>query len=447
MNIQGIPPTIMGYLTGKGAIPPQQLDQIKQRVDPQGTMDGTTRTMAAIASAKDPAEASAILQASRAHYNTLKAGAAAALSGTTQSPPNLNVSVQNANQAYDNVPDGNHIMFAPGQDGASVDVSVTPLGKQAQQFHLTVPQYNQFLHGVGGQYDNLMEQDVGQVLERLQQSAGKPVQQVQGQQPQGQQPQGGGMPPPSGAGGPGVPGYQAPAPQPGPIVQRGANTYRQMSNGTLQPQTFESAGGGQPQFRGPNPLPPDALAGYDQQDVNAANQMFTRGDAATQVRDKIGWLEGQKQQRQKNEIEMTRAKTPQGVATIKEQGYQNRTQSRENTEALKVQAQRDIAALNNSTKSALGRQQGVVGLMRSYVAAGSLDLSQPESQQLVTQLAAVGGMPPQKLIQAATQGAQQPAQGGGGNNPPVQGARQDPKTGIWYTRGPNGQAVQVAPQQ
>jgi len=199
------------------------------------------------------------------------------------------------------------------------------------------------------------------------------------------------------------------------------------------PQTFESAGGGQPQFRGPNPLPPDPYQGYDLNDVTRAKAMFTRGNSQSDIdAQRIGWLENQRQQNRKLDIEMTRAKNPLGIAQLKGQNYNERTQAQLQMSSDKLRTQAEIAAGKNLTTQQVAARTSAINLIRSQIAAGTFDVSDPKQQRAITQAAAIAGMPPQQLVQMAAQPpGQQPAQGGAGNLPPTRTVN-----GVTYTLNP-----------
>lgn len=405
MSGTGFPPSIMGYLTGQGGVPQQQLDQAKQKVDPNNQMNGTEKTMAAIASAPNQKAAASIMQAARAQYITMKAGAAAALTGTDKGGPNLNVSVTNANQAYNNVPDGNHIMFSPGQDGASVDVNVSPITGQPKQFHLTIPQYNQFLHGQGGQFDNLMEQDVSQVISRIAQSGGRPVQQhrpgVGGTPPQGGAPQAPQTPQPPQGGAPQAP--QPAAPGTGQTVRApSGNVYQRGANGTLQAQTMAEPG--QPQFAGPSNTV-DAFAEFPQGQVAAAQRMFPKSP-----QQQLSWLYGQKQQAA---------------------GLANKLEVAKNTRLYGSQATAEGRQVAAATAAASRQAVANIAANAKVIAAQTNDPARKAQLQFLSSMAANGvdteavkaqaikmGFDWGALTQAPRAGGAQPVQTGGRNSPP-----------------------------
>ena len=455
--------SIMSYIMGQGAVPPQQFAAAKQQADPHNQMNDTQKTMAAIASAPDQDQAAALMQAARADYNASKAHAAAAI--TTG---NLNVSVTDANRAYNNVPDGNHIMFSPGKDGASVDVNVSPIKGQPQQYHLTVPQYNQFLHGVGGQFDNLMEQDVSQVLNRLQQSAGKPVQQ-QAPRPSPASPQA--------AAGPTAPAYDQRANNPnadfgqgnnlvemntptvrnaertftnapGPAtpgqanayskwhqaqMQRnqalGTNRYAPGPNGALMAQTMAPAG--QPQYAGPSKFV-DPFAEFPQGQVAAAQQMFPTNRAQ-----QLSWLYGQKQQAAElqNKIEVAKNQRLYGTqATANERAQVGAARNAATIQAAQIKGQYDLLA-KQAGNSPLAAQAKIL----SSMLANNIDLDTVNKQ------AAAMGLD-WKAINARAMQAPVNAQPTQGNQPAQQPSRVI--NGVTYTKAADGKWYkQTAAQQ
>jgi hypothetical protein len=63
-------------------------------------------------------------------------------------------------------------MPTPGVTAAVKDLTTG----QVQKVGLTVPQFHEYLRGVPGQFDNLMDNHAGQVIQKLAQSPGRPVQ-------------------------------------------------------------------------------------------------------------------------------------------------------------------------------------------------------------------------------------------------------------------------------
>jgi hypothetical protein len=215
---QQAPTTYAPYLLGQDAVPQQALEQAKTQVDPQGQMDPTQRTMEAIAAQESPEDAFGYLQAARKQSDAYKHWGAAALNGTDGKPPNLPEAINAANKANENVPDGVSVRFSPQMNnrapifdkvgitpptkGQDTTTGMPPTGNggvtaavkdlttgQAQKVDLTVPQFHEFLRGQSGQFDNLMDNHAGNVIQKVAQGQGRPLQQRQQQrQPNNVQP-------------------------------------------------------------------------------------------------------------------------------------------------------------------------------------------------------------------------------------------------------------------
>lgn len=105
------------YLTGAGALAPEQVAALDQQVDPQGQMEGSERKMKALSSAGSPQAQFGYLQAMRQKFNAFGAGARAAAKGGNGRPANPAEAAAAANQAFENLPTGQHIAFAPAKGG------------------------------------------------------------------------------------------------------------------------------------------------------------------------------------------------------------------------------------------------------------------------------------------------------------------------------------------
>ncbi len=103
------------YLTGNGALPPDQAAAIEQHVDPQQQMSEAERTMAAIASAPNPQKAFGLLQ-----HNRIKANAYSGAARAAMSKGDLAQAAMNATKAMGRTPTGYDMRFAPAKGGLAV---------------------------------------------------------------------------------------------------------------------------------------------------------------------------------------------------------------------------------------------------------------------------------------------------------------------------------------
>jgi hypothetical protein len=125
-NAQGA----IAYLSGQGGVGPEIAAALERQVDPQGQMEPSQRKMLAIAQAGDPDKAFQLMQHYRQKFNAYGAFAKAALQGSGGRPPNPAAAADALNKAYEHVPDGKQLRFAPAQGGMSVSIGG---GQQQEQ--------------------------------------------------------------------------------------------------------------------------------------------------------------------------------------------------------------------------------------------------------------------------------------------------------------------------
>lgn len=202
------PKRILAYLQGADAEHPEQVQATEQKVDPRGQMSEEDRKLAAVEAAQKqggPEAAFRVVQHYRQKYDAYRGFASAALASG-----DIEGAVKAANQSYPNMLDGNTVQFAPNAGGVTATVMTD--GKPGQPVSLTVPQFNEWLAGNAGQYDNVMDVGAPKVLQSLTQTQGKTLQAPQ----QSTMPQLGNAPP-----------IGSPAPQ--PAQQQDPNDTRPMA--------------------------------------------------------------------------------------------------------------------------------------------------------------------------------------------------------------------------
>lgn len=106
------PRKTIAYLAGDGAVSPEIAQALEQHVDPDGSMDPSERTMATLNAAPDDESKFGMLQHYRTKYNGYSAGARAAMD-----QGNLGLAAKHATDAFDAVPTGQKISFAPAGGG------------------------------------------------------------------------------------------------------------------------------------------------------------------------------------------------------------------------------------------------------------------------------------------------------------------------------------------
>jgi hypothetical protein len=171
---------IAKYLTADAA-PPQSAKAMEQQVDPQGQQSQGQRSLNSIVAASQkygPAAGWSMVQYNRQAYEAKRAFAAAALNGAGGKPGDLSAAANAANSMYDHMPDGLDVRFAPSQNGVTVAVN----GRQLA--NLTPQQFNQFLRGTDGQFDQVFDRKGPAVFSNLAKGQGLQLQPIQGQGPQ-----------------------------------------------------------------------------------------------------------------------------------------------------------------------------------------------------------------------------------------------------------------------
>ncbi len=150
------PQMTLGYLMGKGAAPPETLDEYRKQVDPTGGKTVAERNLLAVTKAPEEARWP-LLQTQRGVYNSSIAHALAAYNGVEGRPPSLEQAAASASKAYDNLLDGVTTTFKAEGDGVIAHVK-PPGSDTAQTFKLTPQQFGSMLDpGKGGMYDALLE--------------------------------------------------------------------------------------------------------------------------------------------------------------------------------------------------------------------------------------------------------------------------------------------------
>lgn len=121
---QGSPKRAIGYLTGEGAMPSQNVMALEQKVDPHGQMPPEIRKLLAVhaAAQQGPEAGWAAMQHYRQRFLMLNGVAAAQMKGNQQKPGNPALAAKTATDAYSNSLDGNRIAFQPNPQGMTVHV-------------------------------------------------------------------------------------------------------------------------------------------------------------------------------------------------------------------------------------------------------------------------------------------------------------------------------------
>jgi hypothetical protein len=120
----------------------------------------------------------AVLQLYHRKYDLARRLAAAALA-----KGDVDAAAKAASCANSNVFDDVAARFTPSADGITVTLRRVEEGKPLQQLQLTLPQFNEWLNGNAGQYDNVMEKGTLNILQQVAKGGGKPIEQQAPDQP------------------------------------------------------------------------------------------------------------------------------------------------------------------------------------------------------------------------------------------------------------------------
>lgn len=456
--------SIISYLMGADAMPPQAIDGAGATVDPEGRMKPSERNLLALQHARENGgddAAWALMQSNRVSYNAQTAFAKTALEGTQQKPADLKAAIDAANKAQANVLDGNDVQFAPHQGGGAITATVTRPGGQPEQFVLSPQQFARWLDvGGDGQWDKVMSTGAAQTLHRIANEGPSRGSKSLGDMPplnRSARPDASNGRPQAAA--PAVDNRESAAYNPADQ----ANTPK--TNFGKTPSTLNLSGSDERSA----PVPDQTNYGAELE--ARALRMFP---SVSQEAERNQWMaaqEGQYDKLENNigvaaekgrndrekaritaggrvEQEQVRASGARDVATIKGQNYAIRDERKAKIEAdkLNMRAQELFSRDRNSAQgravklisskmatlqplteeeNKLAKQMGVQGME-------AMDASRPNIQGQPQQQQA----PQQRPQQPQQQRAQSPGK------PPVAGAKFF--NGSWYTRGPNGESVPVS---
>lgn len=323
---------IISYLKGSDAAPPQAAQQAEGMVDPQGQMDPGMRKLLAIDAINKqygPQAAWSMMQHYRQKYDAYKSFAAAANEGAQGKPRDPAAAAMAMQQAYDHLPDGQNLVVKPSGNGFTATVT-GPNGK-AQTVSLTPQQFNMLAKGPHGQFDNVIEHGLPNVLTKF--------------------------------------------------VQRNGLTADQ-----VQPDTSTSAPAGSESVPSTGKTDGPDL-GYDPQLLKRANVLFP---AVSQNRQRLAWLQAQEQKGTENTINSRKVDTTLAAIANREtiakmnndtkKDVQNtksgayRDVNAEKTAAFRERtaSNQDIARINNAARSSDRRLQNAASLLRANITAGQM---------------------------------------------------------------------------
>lgn len=365
-RVQGGVQSFMRYLQGADASPSDQIIQLERQVDPQGALDDDTRKMKVLEAAHQQGGEQAAwgaLQHYRQKYDRYRGFAAAALKAG-----NLPAATKAATQSYSNLMDGNTVLFTPSADGGVLASVSKPRNNRLNTLSKTMDvsstvalspqQFQEWLTGMAGQYDNAIENGGPKALQQL----------VQGQTQAPPQP----SPSQSVTGNPAGPGVSATAPPPAGHARELAH-QRGYTRPAPEQQTselpaqggddraFAAKGVGAPgQYRElPSNYRSPKTAEEEFPDDPKAKAMAERlhpGDKQAQA----GSVYAQGQQQQRNQIDMAKAKHEytvdaariRGAAEVEKTGIRSQGTIDRAKEVNKGKLAIELAKLQNNTQNA-----------------------------------------------------------------------------------------------
>ena len=152
---------IKDYISGKGAMPKDQFEEMNKAVDPRGTMDQNERSMRMLdATANDPTQAASVIQALRQHWDVQRGNAAKLLT-----EGNATMAASEMSKGFQYVPDGTKTMVTPNKDGFTFTTHT--MDGQDTTNYMDANQTKQFLTGQHGLFDHVVGQGTGTVLSSL----------------------------------------------------------------------------------------------------------------------------------------------------------------------------------------------------------------------------------------------------------------------------------------
>lgn len=419
--VQGAGRRIMQYLQSADA-DPRLAQTVENEVDPEGLLDEDTRKLLSVEHARSRGGEDAswkLVQNYRKKYDGYRAFAAAAMQNQ-----DIAGAARAATQAYPNMLDGSRVTFEPAQDG--VLANITPQGGQQRRVPLSAQQFNEWLTGDSGQYDNMLARGGAKSLEELAARRGaQPAAPAQG----GQAPQQGGNRPfnmgsqvqrPTAMNRPstGIPeGDGTPADEhdirpfaAADVANRSPDKYRPLPQGYRSPAV-------------PADTPNEAAArkiypwaSQEQQRAQAGANMNTADlDRAAKVEQRVAPAEMRATASTQNA--QTRANTATDVANTRAASYDGRTQAQYRAAQERIQSQMQRGGNTDQLRRDGNAVRIIVEKLRNGVALN------PQEQQVHERImggaSGGGGAPPPQQ----RPGAQPPQRQGAAPAPAQQGAQ------------------------
>jgi hypothetical protein len=446
--------SIISYLMGADAMPPEALDGAGKTVDPQGRMNPSERNLMALQHARDNGgdeAAWALMQTNRVSYNAQTAFAKTALEGTAQKPADLMAAIDAANKAQANVLDGSNVEFRPLQGGQAITATVTRPGAPPDQLVLSPQQFAKWLDvGGDGQWDKIMSSGAQQTLHKIVNEGPSRGSKSLGDMPPmpGQRPQ------------------RQPAAAP-PVDNSESDAYNPSaaenapkSNFGKTPSSLNLSGSDERS----TPVPDQTNYGPELE--ARAMRMFP---SVSQEAERNQWMAGEEARSEGNQVKIDVAaetgKRKEDVARVtaggkteaekikaagalektKEhnKGWQFASEAKAKAAAAMVN-QRAQEMLHRDANSAQGRHLKLISSKMATLQPLTEDEKKAADAMGVQGMQAAEVTRPQQQQQQQTAPQQRPAASHANRSPgppPVQGAKFF--NGSWYTRGPNGESVPV----
>ncbi len=148
---------IMAYLQRADAMNPAQAKAAEAQNARPDKNETTMATVQSLASQGDEQQAFNYLQYKAKRYEVQMAHAAAALNGTRERPPSLDVALQSANEAFTDLPDPTDVRFRKNENG--VEAYIRPLGDMGkpQKVDMSIDQFKELVKPGGiAQWDKAL---------------------------------------------------------------------------------------------------------------------------------------------------------------------------------------------------------------------------------------------------------------------------------------------------
>lgn len=422
--IQGLR-SIASYLMGKGATPPQEAQRVVNDIknSTPGLTDDDANLLAVDQAGKmgGPAAAWGMVQYNRLAYNAKQSFAKAALNGIDGKAGDIVAATDAATKAGAHILDGSSAVFtAAGPDQITATVT-DPNTRKRETFRLTRQQFNDYLDvGKTSQWDRMTEEGIPATVAKVAQGGAAPA--------------------------------QAPATAQG-----------EESNFGKTPSTLDLSGGApRGDLRGYKPMDYSAMDDNNASLVARANQLFP---SASQQDQRAAWISAQSGREEEMESRERQAEAgmrgKERIAAIqggaRTQAAQTRAGAEVQKQGIRTEGNKDVARINAQARADSDKQKALQAIekmdrssrdakmreagrmARAELTNPNMLLQKPEDVARILNKYGISGVAGEAALPPT--GAAAPAPQAGRPAGVPAGAKL--YKGKWYTRGPNGEAVEV----